>query len=125
VIERLQAADLAVAIWDMTSDVGVAAFRCHLMERVSDPSKMPLPAGGEGCHPNRVVALLRAITEAVQARLSVIAGVRDDIVPEMYGRADDPAALENWRLILSATTGQRRFDAVPDKRFDVPGDEVA
>lgn len=124
IIERLQRADLAVAIWDITSDIGVAAFRCQIMERPGGRSAMPLPAGGEGCHPNRVVAVLRAITEAAQARLSVIAGVRDDIGPDMYGRSDDPASLEAWWRIVSENRGRRRFDAIPDWRCEAPQDEI-
>jgi len=122
-INKLLAADLAVAIWDMTSDIGVPAFRCQIMER--SPLTMPLPAGGEGCHRHRIVALLRAVTEAAQARLSVIAGVRDDIGPDMYGRCDDPASLDAWRRSLCANTGRRRFEVVPDRRLEAPGEEVA
>jgi YcaO-like protein with predicted kinase domain len=122
IIDRLQAADLGIAIWDLTSDIGIAAFRCHLMEPAGSPSMMTLPASGEGCHPRRVVALLRAITEAAQARLSVIAGVRDDIGPALYGRSDDPASLEAWWRMISANSGRRRFDSVPDQPLDAPAD---
>jgi ribosomal protein S12 methylthiotransferase accessory factor len=125
IIDQVRAAELAVALWDMTSDIGVAAFRCQIMEPAGDRSVMPLPAIGEGCHPRRVVALLRAVTEAAQARLSAIAGVRDDIGPDMYGRCDDPASLDAWWRELCANTGRRRFDAVPDWRFEAPGDEIA
>jgi ribosomal protein S12 methylthiotransferase accessory factor len=71
------------------------------------------------------VALLRAIAEAAQARLSVIAGVRDDIGPEMYGRSDDPAELEAWWRSLSAGEGRQRFDRVPDARPLDPGAETS
>jgi len=125
VIETLQAADLAVALWDMTSDIGVAAIRCQIMEPAAGPGTMPLPAGGEACHPDRNVALLRAINEAAQARLSVIAGVRDDIGPDMYGRSDDPSALEAWRRLVSRDTGTRRFEDLPDRPLESIEDEVA
>jgi YcaO-like protein with predicted kinase domain len=123
VIDRLRTAGLAVGLWDMTSDVEIAAFRCQIMERNRNAA-MPLPAAGEGCHPSRVVALLRAVTEAAQARLSVIAGVREDIGPDMYGRCDDPASLDAWRRALCANMGRRRFGAVPDRRFETPPDEI-
>jgi len=124
-IDRLQASGLTVAVWDMTSDIVIAAFRCHLMECRRDPTKLPLPAGGEGCHPNRLVALLRAITEAAQARLSVIAGVRDDIGPALYGRTDDPAALEAWREMLAAEDGTRHFAEIPHQPLATAAEEVA
>ncbi len=37
------------------------------------------PELGFGCHADRDVALSRALTEAAQARLTVISGARDDI----------------------------------------------
>lgn len=41
--------------------------------------------GGQGCHPRREVALTRAITEALQSRLSFIHGGRDDLT-DAYDR---------------------------------------
>src|SRR5690606_10887677 len=37
------------------------------------------PVAGSGCHPHRAVALLRALTEAAQGRLTDISGARDDL----------------------------------------------
>jgi YcaO-like protein with predicted kinase domain len=125
IIENLRTADFAVAIWDMTSDIGVAAFRCQIMERPTATCALPQPSGGEGCDPRRAIALLRAISEAAQARLSVIAGVRDDIGPDMYGYADDPQTLERWWHFLTGLTGRRRFDAIPDRRCTTAHDEIA
>src|SRR5581483_10381453 len=45
---------------------------------------------GAGCHPDRTVALSRALTEAAQVRLTYIAGIRDDLAPAEY--ADPPGA---------------------------------
>ena len=42
-------------------------------------------AEGMGCHPDRSVALLRALTEAAQARLGSISGGRDDPAGWDYG----------------------------------------
>ena len=41
--------------------------------------------GGHGCHPSRDIALTRAITEALQSRLTFIHGGRDDLT-EAYDR---------------------------------------
>ena len=43
--------------------------------------------GGQGCHPNRDVAITRAITESLQSRLSLIHGGRDDLT-DAYDRYD-------------------------------------
>jgi len=45
-----------------------------------------------GCHPDRSVALLRALSEAAQARLGCISGARDDPAGWDYGNGMDQAA---------------------------------
>jgi ribosomal protein S12 methylthiotransferase accessory factor len=65
---------------DITSDVRVTTIRVILTDR-----RFPTPSGtramrfqGLGCHPSAATAAMRAITEAVQSRMSVIQGARDD-----------------------------------------------
>lgn len=41
-----------------------------------------------GCHPDRGIALARALTEAVQSRLTMLAGARDDLPRSAYARLD-------------------------------------
>ena len=53
-LARFAAADLAVRIWDTTSDVGVASFCCLVTERSGEFAD---PEYGNGCHPAREVAL--------------------------------------------------------------------
>jgi ribosomal protein S12 methylthiotransferase accessory factor len=78
--ERIRSGGLGLAVDDITNDVGVATFRALL----TDPCYMTLSGPrllhfqGFGSHPNAGVAVLRALTESVQARLSVIQGARDD-----------------------------------------------
>ncbi len=77
-LDRLDRAGMSVAIWDMTSDVGIPAFICRIAERRRPPVVTAYDAEGMGCHPDRSVALLRALTEAAQSRLGFISGARDD-----------------------------------------------
>jgi YcaO-like protein with predicted kinase domain len=83
---RLDRAGLSVAIWDITSDVGIPAFICRIGERRQPPVVTADDAEGMGCHPDRNVALLRALTEAAQSRLGFISGARDD--PSGWDHAD-------------------------------------
>jgi len=115
ILDHLRHPDFAFAVWDITSDLGVAAFRCEIMERPGAGTALPQPASGEGCDADRRVALLRAITEAAQARLSMVAGVRDDLSPDLYGQVDDAATLAGWWHFLAEGRGRRRFDQVPDR----------
>jgi len=72
---QLAAADIVVRIWDMTSDAGVASFCCLVADKGDEFTDAEY---GCGCHPAREVALLRALTEAVQSRTTFITGARDD-----------------------------------------------
>ncbi|MEM7042665.1 MAG: YcaO-like family protein [Pseudomonadota bacterium] len=80
-LDRFERAGLDVWIWDVTSDVGIACFQCLLIGRDDEDTE---PEFGSGCHPVREVALLRALTEAAQARTTYIAGSRDDFAPGIY-----------------------------------------
>lgn len=81
VLRRLADARLDVAVWDVTTDVGVPAFQCMLRDAPGSPTHIGV---GAGCHPAPDVALLRALTEAAQVRLTYIAGSREDLVPDDY-----------------------------------------
>src|SRR5882724_9523185 len=70
-LERFEAADMAVGIWDATSDVGVATMHAEIVERGErQPPFFPQAISGDGCHPSRNIALTRALTEAAQSRLT-------------------------------------------------------
>jgi len=110
VITQLRSASLQVRVWDTTTDVGIASFVCLVMGQDPDDAD---PEFGAGCHPVRCIALLRALTEAAQARTTYIAGARDDYFPHLYS--------PNWRArrrvlcqrFLNATGPQLSFTHVP------------
>jgi len=91
-LDRIDRAGLSAAIWDMTSDIGIPAFICRIAERRQPPVVMAHDAEGMGCHPDRNVALLRALTEAAQCRLGVISGARDDVAGWDYALGGDQEA---------------------------------
>lgn len=74
-----EVARLVPRLWDVTSDVGIPAFICDIPAATDDPSGGLRRFRGAGCHPDRGVALARAMTEAAQTRLTYIAGIRDDL----------------------------------------------
>lgn len=108
VLELFERADVAVAVWEVTSDIGVPVFVCTIMDRSPSQWRPLLPATGTGCHPCREIALVRALTEAAQTRLTVIAGSRDDIGLSFYRRGADKDSLVHARAAMAATP-QRRF----------------
>jgi YcaO-like protein with predicted kinase domain len=124
-LTKLVNAGLAVAVWDVTTDIAVAAFQCQIMERTAGHHGVAIPAEGHGCHPNRAAALVRALTEAAQARVTAISGARDDIGPGLYGFAEDPLLLERWRNSLYSAKGKRQFLQVPNANLETTEDELA
>lgn len=86
-VRRLRNAGIQLLLLDMTTDLQVPAFLAVLIPdstaKRSDPRWSQI-CGGCGCHPDPVRAMLRAITEAAQSRLTAIAGSRDDFSPRIY-----------------------------------------
>ncbi|MBV9765984.1 MAG: YcaO-like family protein [Acidobacteriaceae bacterium] len=79
-VTRLQGRGAQLAIWDITSDVGIPAYACTLLDEVDQNLWRNTGVhDGFGCHLSPAVALVRAITEAAQTRLAHISGSRDDI----------------------------------------------
>jgi YcaO-like protein with predicted kinase domain len=84
-LNRYEAADIDVALWDMTSDLEIPTYRCIITERHTEWQWTPVPACyGAGCHPDPAIALSRALSEAAQSRLAAIAGSRDDLTRAKY-----------------------------------------
>ncbi|MBE3014620.1 YcaO-like family protein [Microbispora sp. NEAU-D428] len=67
-------AEVQVLINDLSDPVDMPCYEASIWSRA-----MPLQFQGWGCHQDPDVALCRALTEAAQSRLTLIAGVRDDI----------------------------------------------
>jgi YcaO-like protein with predicted kinase domain len=80
----LDASGLRFDIWDITSDIGVPCYMCAIDDLHNGEEFSLGRIAGTGCHPSADVALCRAITEAAQARLTIIVGARDDIELDIY-----------------------------------------
>jgi ribosomal protein S12 methylthiotransferase accessory factor len=124
-LQRFDAADVAVAAWEATTDVGLPVFICVIAER--DPTLLrPIGAAwGAGCHPARGVALHRALTEAAQSRLTLIAGSRDDFPRWKYGRVLGHAAIRRERGYVTVRGPMRRFAEVPTRETETFDEDIA
>lgn len=81
-LEKLKASQVDVTIFDITNRFGVPAFYSIICD--NNPLRCLGRYSGSGAHLNRGVALCRAITEAIQSRLTYISGSRDDMFPDDY-----------------------------------------
>lgn len=125
VLATLRRAGISVAIWDITSDIGLPCFACVIVPEKEDPMWHSVLASGYGCHLVREVAMLRALTEAAQGRLTVIAGVRDDFGQETYDRLSDVSFTEAVRQRVQTSSARRSFCEVPTCRFATLEEDVA
>jgi ribosomal protein S12 methylthiotransferase accessory factor len=76
-VRRIEAAGASVAAWDVTSDIGLPAFACIIAAPDDDPLGVETELGA-ACHTDPATALLRALLEAAQTRITRISGARDD-----------------------------------------------
>jgi ribosomal protein S12 methylthiotransferase accessory factor len=124
VLERIESAGLAIAAWETTSDIGIASFMCVIFSPRDEPMRKIPPAIGSGTHPARSVALLRALTEAAQGRLTQIAGSRDDAGRNRYGDHRYSETLDSLRR-PRAGAATRSFRKAPDWNSESFDSDVA
>lgn len=123
-ISKLERAGLFVAIWDITSDIGIAAFSCLIVARDDRAMWHCSIAVGHGCHPVRQIALVRALTEAAQARLTIISGLRDDFRRDTYEQLLDPDVVRATRQRIFASVPARQFRDLPNWDGETFEDDV-
>ncbi|MDR6666063.1 ribosomal protein S12 methylthiotransferase accessory factor [Rhizobium sp. 1399] len=86
-IDRIEAAGLILKLFEITSDIGIPCYTALVAPSAID-GKVPLRfvevTSGSGAHPWAVRAAIRAVTEALQSRLTYISGARDDVWPELF-----------------------------------------
>lgn len=93
VLDKCDRADVRVVVYDSTNDIGVPTFVAIAYDRTDHGVGL---MRGSGTHLDPEIAVLRAITEALQARLNFIAGSRDDIFRSAFARARS-----NWRPMMN------------------------
>lgn len=97
----LDRAGVRAAAWNLTTDLGIPVYGCAILESPDQPSGRGLGVYyGFGCHLSPDVALMRALSEAVQTRLTYISGSRDDFFRDEYEQATDEDLLRGiWEEI--------------------------
>lgn len=110
---RVERAGFRLQLFDMTSDLGVPTFSV-LMSPAEASERRSLRyidvTMGSGTHPVAYRAALRAITEAVQSRLTLITGTRDDVEDDVY---ESQASEYLRRKLLLPPRGHASKDLCP------------
>jgi ribosomal protein S12 methylthiotransferase accessory factor len=83
-LEKFARAEVEVRIKDITSDVGIPTIAAASDDlRLKDPALLTI---GMGTHTSAEVAVLRALTEVAQSRLTQIHGAREDTTTADFRR---------------------------------------
>ena len=120
-IRLIQNAGVHIDLHNMTNRFGVTAIRAVLYRsKCHAPTQMP--AVGHGAHLDPVTAIGRAITEAAQARLTYIAGNRDDLNPAFYDNADVPNIARLLDQGMDLLASRRGLDLTDQSGFSADQD---
>jgi YcaO-like protein with predicted kinase domain len=84
-LERFERASVEVTVHACVSGIGIPSFFAMTEDKYAGDAM--LFNGGCGCHLDPSIGVLRAITEAAQSRVGVIAGAREDIDRQEHRRA--------------------------------------
>jgi ribosomal protein S12 methylthiotransferase accessory factor len=114
-IERIMDAGATLRITRVPSRFDVPCFGATVWS-----PEFPMTCVGWGAHLDAGVAVSRAVTEAVQSRLTAIAGSRDDIPPiysVVRGSTDDPPPVDGTEISWSdaRNAGPGSFDDLDDE----------
>ncbi|RAS04371.1 ribosomal protein S12 methylthiotransferase accessory factor [Ensifer adhaerens] len=109
--EKVCTAGFILQVFNMTSDVGVPCFEAFIAPKTPSGGQLSYieVTHGAGAHPNPVRAVIRAVTEAAQSRLTYISGARDDIHPQTFSRPLPDHLRE--ALFIKPTRDAAAFDA--------------
>ncbi|MEM9060442.1 MAG: YcaO-like family protein [Pseudomonadota bacterium] len=120
-LDLFEAAEIDVAVWDVRSDIGVPVFVALIHDRTGETGADEI---GGGAHLSPEVALVRALTEAAQARGTFIAGAREDITDPDYTDEAIAKRREMTQSVLSALSPERNFGDIPSGETDTFADDI-
>jgi YcaO-like protein with predicted kinase domain len=107
-------AEMDVCAYAMESDLGLPTFCVGLADQIDRGLWRRLGTQwGCGTHLSPAIALSRAVTEAAQARLTVIAGSRDDNPPQVYATSQDLDEMKASQATAFSAPVRRSFAASP------------
>ena len=100
-IKKFKKFNIRLIIKDITTDIKIPTFNAACVEWISHD--YGYLAEGHGTHPDKRIAILRAITEVSQTRAANIQGARDDLRKIHYNdnNTDDKNA---WQFMSSQRT---------------------
>jgi ribosomal protein S12 methylthiotransferase accessory factor len=93
--ERLACAGADLQVFELKTAAAVPAFLC-IVGGAGEFGKGYRRFEGHAAHGSAETALFKALAEAIQSRLTFIAGVRDDFLPSAYRRQEASRRPQDW-----------------------------
>jgi ribosomal protein S12 methylthiotransferase accessory factor len=118
---RIRACGLRLSVYAIQAVIGLPAFICEIVEPTAGEAARQF-VYGSAVHFSAEQALMRSLVEAVQSRVTLIAGVRDDIFYATPGDCSG-GSLGLGIPLPSGVAAQRWCDAIapfPDRCFITP-----
>jgi YcaO-like protein with predicted kinase domain len=115
IVGMIKNAGLEAAVWHTSITVEVPCFACTIADMRGN-TLYPQRAAGYGCHVSKEIAVLRALTEAAQSRLTFISGARDDLFLKKYENdiSVDARVNPKWSESMKTPAKTIRYDDLPD-----------
>jgi YcaO-like protein with predicted kinase domain len=109
ILDALRNVGCVVVVEDITGRMQLPCYSATVWS-----PDVPIRCSGSGCHVDRGIAIGRALAEAMQSRLAMISGARDDVDADMYREVPPPAAGHPAELADDGESppGQQDLDAV-------------
>lgn len=121
-LSAVDTAGLEMIVLYLPNSYGLPCFEAQLIDTKDNVSFHNISAG-YGLHFSAAIALSRAVTEAIQSRLSHIHGGRDDLVDRLgafEGNYDQERlqAIEAFQADMRSKSETVDFELVPDLQFE-------
>lgn len=112
-IQRIEQCGLKVALWNITSDIGIPVIYCVIIEDPTSRHWRPIvTSAGCGASLDSDIAVSRALNEALQSRLTTISGSRDDIFPPDYEVACSKQSHQKMLDTVNKVTDKKIYQTV-------------
>ena len=99
--QRLRAESISVRFYRVPSLTGTPVFACELND-LGKQGERYRAIQGRGCHAVPEIALFKSLAEALQVRITLISGGRDDLMPSGYAPRSDQGIRVTFGLPLPA-----------------------
>jgi ribosomal protein S12 methylthiotransferase accessory factor len=124
-LKLLDDANISYVLFNLTCDIDVPVYGCSIIDKKDQVGWRTMPIfNGYGAHLSPDIALFRAISEAVQSRLTHISGSRDDIIKSEYDRGGNQDDLNNFRTLIKTNSAKIDFSHLKNFATDSFEDDI-